>query len=152
MASIWTVLITRLPDGAECRTNGIGLTEPKRLRRLFGSHSGSEQARDCLMTPNEMDRLAELVVSKLLDSPSDAEINLRVPGMKSTFRGLLPGIPRVGDVLWHPLRRNSKARPFRVQHVEWFSAGLDSRVEVTLETIADETPLSPRPDPHGLHA
>ena len=101
------------------------------------------------MTPYEMDQLAEIMVSKLLESPSGAAVDLRVPGMKSTFAAFLPGVPRVGDLLWHRPRRNSKARPFRVQQVEWFSAGPHSRVEIALEKILFQTPSLSGPDPNG---
>jgi hypothetical protein len=89
------------------------------------------------MRSYELDQIAEAVMWKMLEAPSGATVTLRVPGSKSPFIALLPGVPRTGDVLWHSVRRNAKPRPFTVARVEW-STGREGQVELFLEVLQVE--------------
>jgi hypothetical protein len=91
-----------------------------------------------MMTAEEIDKVAEAVTSRMLEAPSGVEVRLIFPGGKSPFVTGLPGVPRVGDVVWHPPRRNSKPQRFVVRLVEWWSTWPNLHVRVHLNAAPGE--------------
>ena len=85
------------------------------------------------MTQDEIEIIADAVTNRMLEAPSGAEVCLNVHGMKSSFVTSLPGVPRIGEVVWHRPRRNSKPRRFMVRAVEWWDSWPNRRVDIFLD-------------------
>lgn len=94
------------------------------------------------LTDNDIKIIAEAVVDRMLNAPSGDPVTIRHP--KGTFSTLLGGVPRPGDILWLPLRRNSKPKRWRVTEVEWFVEWPFRNVEVHVR----EEPLEGAAVPH----
>lgn len=92
------------------------------------------------LTQADIKAVTDSVVMELLESPHGVAVTLvRPDGQK--FSTLLGGLPRPGDHLWMPLRRNGKPKRWRVDHVEWFVEWPLRNVELALS----EAPLEPAP-------
>lgn len=95
-----------------------------------------------VMTDEELERIAEAVLEKLLNAPEGVEITLRGSGPRLPLQALLPGVPRAGEVVWHRPRRNSAPRPFVVHRVEWWNVPPDAEADVFIEALPEESELA----------
>lgn len=95
--------------------------------------------------PTREQEIAEAVLNRFLASPwlFETFVRLVVPE-RGTFTVTLPSVPRVGEVVVHPLRRKGKPKRWVVERVEW-STGWDSKASGMAESHV-EVFLAPEPE------
>jgi hypothetical protein len=93
------------------------------------------------LTDADIKAITDSVVMGMLEAPHGVEVTLRRPDGK-LFSTLLGGVPRPGDHLWLPLRRNGKPKRWQVERVEWFVEWPHRSVEVVLSEAPREVPAT----------